>query len=163
MKSSTNKIIRINKAWTTSDVKFLKDNWMEMSNVRIGELLGRSSGAISNKAKILKLSDKHLARRIGENMKRKYASTATADYITYKNMVASANRMKKFRSNFNLNGIHKFIVTNADTRIKENQQSRHINANVISTTPNIVTLQLEHYKESFTMSSFFTGEICIGG
>ena len=43
------------------------------------------------------------------------------------------------------------------------KDTRKISGKVISKSENIVTLQLEHYKESFTVSSFFTGEISVKG
>jgi len=140
-------------AWTKADTNFLISNWREMSNVEIGKNLNKSSKAISIKGTSLKLGCKN-----GGEYKE---GIAGEDYRMYIKMCSVAAKLKEFRNNFNLEGIHKFIINDLNEKGKNTKKVRSINGKVISTSENIVTLQLENYKESFTMASFFTGEISV--
>lgn len=149
---------KTSKPWSINDIWLLRSNWKILSNTQIGDKLDRSSKAVSLKGTALDLGKKKCGA-IHKEFSNK--AIATADYHRYLEMCNLNARMKEFRSNFDLTGIHKFIVNDFDLRGNRVKDERKINGKVVSTTQNIVTLQLEHYKESFAVNSFFTGEISI--
>ena len=142
------------KPWSYEDTNFLIKNWKILTNIQIGEKINRTDKACSMKGLVLKLGTKN-----GSGYKR---SAAIEDYNMYIKMVEVANKLKVFKENFSLKGNHNFIINNGIGSGNKCKQ-RLIQGNVISSNKNIVTLQLENYRESFTMSDFFTGEIFIRG
>lgn len=147
--------MKIVRPWTIQDTNFLINNWKILTNVEIGRRLNRTDKACSMKGLGLQLGCKK-----GSEYKRNLAGE---DYHMYLKMIEVANKLKEFKKNFNLKGNHKFIINNNDIGTGKKCKQRLIRGNVISSNKNIVTLQLENYRESFTMASFFTGEIVIGG
>lgn len=143
--------------WSVNEIWYLKKNWHKISNIKIGEKLNRSARAVSFEGVKFNLNNDN--RGTEEDVS--YRNFAYEDYHRYTEMCELDARMKEFRSSFNISGIHKFIVNGFDLKGNRVKDERKINGKVVSTTENIVTLQLAHYKESFTVNSFFTGEISI--
>ena len=148
------------KVWTNNDINYLRNNWHIKSNIVIGKELDRTSKAISMKGKSLNLGKKGEIYKTGVNYK---SNAACEDYHMYLKMVAVANKLKEFKKNFSLKGNNKLIINNNELGIGKNCKQRLIRGNVIGNNGRIITLQLENYRESFTLSDFFTGEIVIGG
>ena len=153
-------IQKVNK-WSESDIQFLRDSWKALSNIAIGKKLNRTANAVDIKG--IKLNLNHKENYDTEDGLYYEKSVAGEDYHMYIKMCSVAAKMKEFRDNFDLTGIHKFIIKELWVKGRNAKDARKISGKVISKSENIVTLQLEHYKESFTMSSFFTGEISVKG
>jgi len=152
-------MITVNK-WSDSDIQFLRDNWKTLCNIAIGKKLNRTANAVGIKGTKLNLNHK---KDYTEDNLYYEKSIAGEDYHMYIKMCSVAAKMKEFKDNFDLTGIHKFIIKELWVKGRNAKDTRKISGKVISKSENIVTLQLEHYKESFTVSSFFTGEISVKG
>jgi len=157
-------------SWTAKETKFLINNWNKLSNTELVKKLGKCSDVIYKKRKELNLirDKKEVKKEVKKVVEKEpYAykklisndnGLATKEKGMDLNFIKTVKKMKKFKCDFHLDKDQEVNIINSLDKRKKS-----VTGTVLSVNKNFVIVQLDNYKESFSVAAFYTGEIRIGG
>lgn len=133
--------------WTSSDIDFLKVNYKNLTYSEIGEIIGKTTMAVTKKASALGLK------------KAEPIIDKTVFYEEAKDTkLELEGRFKMKNYDLDVKVGDKVKIAASDYDSKKLSTKKLIKGDVIYKNDSFITIQGENYKESFLIADFYTGD-----